>query len=104
MKLLSHIRSRSLLKNEQPEAQVYDYGRADPTLTYRSRRPNQTARLPETALKAIFAAVCPHSRDDTYQSSEDSMLEGGCMLCDLRDVAHCAMVNRQWAGPAQDML
>ncbi|KAL8824769.1 MAG: hypothetical protein Q9191_004833, partial [Dirinaria sp. TL-2023a] len=104
MKLLSHIRSKSRLKNGEPQAQVYEYGASNPGFAYPSSRPNPTAKLPDNALKAIFAAVCPHSQDDSYLSSEDSMPDGGCLLCDLRDLAHCAMVNRQWAGPAQDML
>lgn len=106
MRLLNHIRSRSRLKNGEPQAQAYDYGHADSQPAYRSRiaSHNPTAQLPRKIFEEIFAAVCPHSRDETYLSSEDSMLDGGCMLCDLRDLSHCAMVNRQWAGPALAML
>ena len=104
MKFLNHIRSRSRLKNEQPQANTYHYHDGGPQPYYRSRTPNPTANLPEEIFKEIFAAVCPHSQDETYLSSGDSMLDGGCMLCDLRDLSHCAMVNREWAGPAQDTL
>jgi len=108
MKLLGHIRSKSRLKNEEPQAQAqaYYHGHTDSQPAYRSRiaNYNPTAQLPQKIFREIFTAVCPHSRDESYLSSEDSMLDGGCMLCDLRDLSHCAMVNRQWAGPALAML
>jgi len=106
MRFLNHIRSRSRLKNEVPQAQAYYHGHTDLEPAYRSRIAsyNPTARLPQKIFKEVFAAVCPHSRDESYLSSEDSMLDGECMLCDLRDLSHCAMVNRQWAGPALAML
>ena len=106
MGILNHIRSRSRLKNEAPQAQTYYHGPTDSPPAYRSRiaNHNPTAQLPRKIFEEIFAAVCPHSRDESYLSSEDCMLDGGCMLCDLRDLSHCAMVNRQWAGPALAML
>lgn len=104
MKFLSHIRSKSRPKTEQSQAQIYRHDTPDSHLPYPLRVPNPTTKLPDKVFKDIFSAVCPHSRDETYLSSEDSIQDGGCMLCDLRDLSHCAMVNRQWAGPAQDML
>ncbi|KAI9787324.1 MAG: hypothetical protein M1816_007672 [Peltula sp. TS41687] len=102
MKFLKHIRSRSKLKSPPPEAQVYSN-----SLPF-SRGPRSSnlaaARLPGAVLFRIFAYVCPHSQDDSYDSAEDSVLEDGCMLCDMRDLAHCALVCRRWNDVAQRML
>lgn len=54
------------------------------------------AVLPATVLGRIFGFVCPHSRDETYDACEESGNDDGCMLCDLRDLAHCSQVNRAW--------
>ncbi|KAL7903467.1 hypothetical protein HDV63DRAFT_124548 [Trichoderma sp. SZMC 28014] len=54
------------------------------------------AVLPATVLERIFGFVCPHSRDETYDACEESGNDDGCMLCDLRDLAHCSQVNRAW--------
>ena len=32
------------------------------------------------------------------------MLDGGCMLCDMRDLAHCVAINKQWNHAAQTVL
>lgn len=63
-----------------------------------------TQRLPPLVLSKIFAEVCPHALDDSYNSSEESMTEDGCMLCDMRDLAHCALVCRRWHHEAQALL
>ncbi|KAK0739794.1 hypothetical protein B0T21DRAFT_449874 [Apiosordaria backusii] len=63
--------------------------------------PQLIARLPEGVLRKIFGFVCPHARDESYESFEASSLAGGeerCMLCDMRDLAHCVAVNRRWRG------
>jgi hypothetical protein len=65
---------------------------------------NYTARLSSRLLAAIFANVCPHSQDASYKSSEESMTDGGCMLCDMRDLAHCAVVCKRWSVVAQRLL
>ncbi|KAM0246622.1 hypothetical protein ACHAQJ_010146 [Trichoderma viride] len=52
--------------------------------------------LPANVLERIFAFVCPHARDKTYDACEESGNDDGCMLCDLRDLAHCSQVNRAW--------
>jgi hypothetical protein len=62
------------------------------------------ARLPEAAFKNIFAFVCPHSLDDTYATCEQSAVEDGCMLCDLRDLARCVAVCRRWRTEAVKLL
>ncbi len=62
------------------------------------------ARLPDRVLGRIFALICPHSRDETYSSCEESGLSDACMLCDARDLAHCALVCRQWYEIAESVL
>ncbi|MCJ1310389.1 hypothetical protein MMC25_004053 [Agyrium rufum] len=62
-------------------------------------------RLPIRVLDAIFSAVCPHAADETYLTAEDSIFDdNGCMLCDMRDLAQCARVCRQWGIVAQSRL
>lgn len=56
---------------------------------------DHTRKLPRPVLAYIFALVCPHAVDDSYETSEESMTDG-CMLCDMRDLAHCAQVCKRW--------
>lgn len=56
--------------------------------------------LPSGVLERIFAFVCPHARDETYESCEQSAVEDTCMLCDLRDLSHCAQTCRTWRRAA----
>lgn len=62
------------------------------------------ARLPASILENIFAFVCPHALDETYDSSEQSGVEYGCMLCALRDLAHCAQVSKKWRSAATNVM
>ncbi|OWP05350.1 hypothetical protein B2J93_8092 [Marssonina coronariae] len=62
------------------------------------------AKLDRHVLERIFAFVCPHAMDETYESCEDSAAEDACMLCDLRDLAHCAQVSRKWRAAAVNVL
>lgn len=62
------------------------------------------AELPGPILERIFAFVCPHTQDETYESCEQSAIEDACMLCDLRDLAHCAQVSRRWRTLATKVL
>ncbi|KAK4105036.1 hypothetical protein N658DRAFT_556776 [Parathielavia hyrcaniae] len=62
------------------------------------------AQLPEPVLGRIFAFVCPHSRDESYATCEQSSVEDACMLCDLRDLAHCVAVCRRWKTDAVKLL
>lgn len=62
------------------------------------------AELPGPVLERIFAFVCPHTQDRTYETQEQSSLEDACMLCDLRDLAHCLQVNRRWKSKAAKVL
>jgi hypothetical protein len=54
-----------------------------------------TRKLPRPVLAYIFALTCPHTLDESYDTSEESMSDG-CMLCDMRDLAHCAQVCKRW--------
>lgn len=67
------------------------------------RGPDCTQRLPDTVLRRIFELVCPHSTDESYDSSEESGNDG-CMSCDTRDLAHCALTKRQWYSVAAGLL
>ena len=62
------------------------------------------AKLPGSILERIFSFVCPHTQDETYESCEQSAVEDTCMLCDLRDLAHCAQVSRKWRTFATNLL
>ncbi|KAF5011370.1 hypothetical protein FDECE_2501 [Fusarium decemcellulare] len=64
------------------------------------------AHLPPRVLERIFAFVCPHARDETYETCEGSASasDSGCMLCDLRDLAHCVQVCRAWRASAVKVL
>lgn len=62
------------------------------------------AALPGPVLERIFAFVCPHTQDSTYESQEQSSLEDACMLCDLRDLAYCLVVSKKWKAAAQRVL
>ncbi|KAF1951628.1 hypothetical protein CC80DRAFT_424286 [Byssothecium circinans] len=65
--------------------------------------PDQTQRLDENILRHIFEYVCPHAADETLESSEDSGHDG-CMTCDMRDLAHCALTKRQFYSVAAGLL
>lgn len=65
--------------------------------------PDCTLRLDDKILRRIFEEVCPHSTDESFDSSEDSGNDG-CMTCDMRDLAHCALVKRSWYGVAAGVL
>lgn len=60
--------------------------------------------LPPGVLERIFAFVCPHAHDETYETCEESANDRGCMLCDLRDLSHCARVSRTWRRSAVKVL
>jgi hypothetical protein len=62
------------------------------------------AQLPAPILERIFAFVCPQSQDESYGTCEQSSVEDACMLCDLRDLAHCVAVSRRWKPEAVKLL
>ena len=74
-----------------------------------SRAPSRASawlleQLPGPVLERIFAFVCPHTQDETYETQEQSSVEDACMLCDLRDLAHCVQVCRRWRKAAVRVL
>ncbi|KAK4127651.1 hypothetical protein N657DRAFT_704836 [Parathielavia appendiculata] len=62
------------------------------------------AQFPEAIFERIFAFVCPHTRDESYATCEQSSVEDACMLCDLRDLAHCVAICRRWKAEAVKLL
>ncbi|RDW71475.1 hypothetical protein BP6252_08038 [Coleophoma cylindrospora] len=61
-------------------------------------------KLPPKVVERIFSFVCPHTQDESYESCEQSALEDACMLCDLRDLSHCAQVSRKWRKLAANVM
>lgn len=103
MKFLKKLRSKSRGK-EQPEyAPTSEVARNVPSYL----TPPWTDlinELPAPVLERIFGFVCPHSQDGTYESCEQSAIEDACMLCDMRDLAHCTRVSRRWRKLAANVL
>lgn len=95
MGFLKHFRSKSRLKSKPAEEEHYP-----PT----PRAPDPTRRLSRQLLARVFSYVCPHVTDESYEVSERSLVGSGCNLCDLRDLASCARINRLWYSVAQDLL
>lgn len=64
------------------------------------------AQFPSGVLERIFTFVCPHASDESYESCEGIAVttDSGCMLCDLRDLAHCVQVCRVWRASAIKVL
>ncbi|KAK9416566.1 hypothetical protein SUNI508_09672 [Seiridium unicorne] len=60
--------------------------------------------LPTPILQRVFAFVCPHCRDESYETCEQSALEDACMLCDVRDLSHAGMVCKEWRKAAIPMM
>ncbi|KAI9807175.1 MAG: hypothetical protein M1825_005893 [Sarcosagium campestre] len=109
MKFLKHIRGRS--KNKNASAAEQSQGLYQGLLASHSTQSRswnkRAATLPPKVLRNIFSFVCPHALDETYDSLEQSMVDGedgGCMLCSMRDLANCARVCHGWYGVAQDFL
>ncbi|KAF2483648.1 hypothetical protein BDY17DRAFT_297776 [Neohortaea acidophila] len=104
MGLLKHFRSKSKLKDASPPRPT-SYEVNYPILSSPPRpRSDLISRLPEKVLARVFSFVCPHTSDTSFLPSEDSQIGDGCMLCDLRDLAHCAQVCRKWYSIAQGLL
>ncbi|KAI0120222.1 hypothetical protein GGR51DRAFT_496890 [Nemania sp. FL0031] len=60
--------------------------------------------LPTPILERVFAFVCPHSCDKSYETCEQSAVEDACMLCDLRDLAHAGQVCKRWRRSAINLM
>lgn len=92
-------------KRRSPSPDPYE--ESDQKLLYYGRYGvprDPTQNVPPAILGRIFSYVCPHAADDSYEKSEESMTEDGCMLCDMRDLAGCALVNRKWYWAARGLL
>ncbi|KAL2122371.1 hypothetical protein VTJ04DRAFT_2826 [Mycothermus thermophilus] len=74
------------------------------TLPATRRSAELLAQFPSAIYERIFAFVCPHTRDESYATCEQSSVEDTCMLCDLRDLAHCVAVCRRWRTEAARLL
>ena len=103
MKFLRHIRSKKRLK----DTDISKSPRSNPQLYYSASTlpyngPDCTRRLPHNVLHRIFAEVCPHSQDESYKTSEEGLIEDGCALCELRDLAQCAQVSKKWGAIATE--
>lgn len=100
MKFLQHMRSKSRLKSGD-EAQIYGHKARSPN---NQTRRDFTSGLPLKLLTGILSQICPHALDDNYLSLEESMRDGGCMLCDMRNLAQCALVSRRFLVATQTIL
>ncbi|KAL8922420.1 MAG: hypothetical protein Q9208_005142 [Pyrenodesmia sp. 3 TL-2023] len=100
MKFLN--RSKSRLKNGD-EAQIYSSNALNARSSNNLRR-DLTSGLPLKLLTAVLSNICPHALDDNFSSLEESMRDGGCMLCDMRDLAQCALVSRRFLVATQTIL
>ena len=103
MKFLGHIRSRSGLKHDNgAQAQVYRHTNA--ASQHARTGPGPASKMALGELEIILAYVCPHSQDFSYDGLEYSTFDERCMLCDMRDLAECALVSRSWAKAVQRLL
>ncbi|KAL1866331.1 hypothetical protein Daus18300_006793 [Diaporthe australafricana] len=82
----------------------YLYGRQGRPYSPNRASAARLAALPAPVLERIFAFVCPHTQDCSYETQEQSSLEDACMLCDVRDLSHCIQVNRRWSKTAAKVL
>lgn len=82
----------------------YLYGRQGRPYSPNRASAARLAALPAPVLERIFAFVCPHTQDCSYETQEQSSIEDACMLCDLRDLSHCIQVNRRWCKTAAKVL
>lgn len=61
-----------------------------------------TAQVHGALLEELLSYRYP--QDDNYRSCEDSMVDDGCVLCNLRDLSQCALVSKQWSEAVQNVL
>lgn len=109
MKFLNRIKSKTRLRDDDnrsfSNASSIPHG-YESSIPYArpGQWPNPTSRWPQPLLELLMSYVCPHSRDDTFTPCEDSVNDGGCVLCDMRDLSMCSLVNKQWSDAAQNVL
>jgi hypothetical protein len=83
--------------HDEDRYQPQQYSRTPPTADF-------STKLSDSILQRIFSFVCPHVEDESYESCEQSAVEDTCMLCDLRDLAHCAQVTKKWRSLATNVM
>ena len=107
IKLLTYVRPSLRHKHIDEDDDQNDRNRArkEPKVSS-TQRPsgNPTCAYPAALLEELLSHVCPHSKDDNYTPCEESMIDGGCMLCDMRDLSQCGLVNKQWSEAAHTLL
>lgn len=101
MGLLKHFRSKKNLRSDDEKSQ---YGNGQVYYPSAPAGRDHIARLPANVLLKIFEYVCPHTLDRGYEVSENAAVGDGCMLCDLRDLAHCSQTRRGWYQLAQELM
>jgi hypothetical protein len=96
--LLKSFRSKhnELPQDGQPKVNGYVISAPFPS--------SYASRLDRKILNRIFGFICPQTLDTSYQTLDDVDLEVDCMLCNLRDLAHCARVCKAWQNPAMELL
>ncbi|KAL5360737.1 hypothetical protein BJX96DRAFT_165389 [Aspergillus floccosus] len=106
MGFLSRLRKRSKSQSRVGRNASSDlrFESHDPLPPLPPSGPDYTKKLPRPVLRRIFASVCPHAVDSSYDTSEESMTDDGCMLCDMRDLAHCALTCKRWFTDARELL
>lgn len=77
---------------------------SDSTLSGKSFSSSFASQLPVGILTNIFNYLCPHSSDEGYESSEDSLAGNGCPLCNTRDLSQASRVCRKWRAAARPLL
>jgi hypothetical protein len=103
MGIFKAFRSKKKDKGKYSDNEQFERGRNLPP--YQTPPASDlTKYLPPPLLEKIFGFVCPHTQDETYESCEQSAVEDACMLCDLRDLAHCIAVSRRWRKLASNVM
>ncbi|OAQ77422.1 F-box domain-containingprotein [Purpureocillium lilacinum] len=102
------FRRKDKKKSESSSSYPEEFRPWPPATTFHAPPTYRSAQLLDqfshALLQRIFAFVCPHTRDESYDPCEESAGDDGCMLCDLRDLSHCAQVNRTWRASAVTIL
>lgn len=106
MGLLKHLRTKSRTRSQDQGNQYYESPQQHfyQSANGHGYEHDSTARLPDDILRRILETVCPHATDVTCSSSEESAVGDGCMLCDMRDLARAAQVNRKWYKASRSLL
>ncbi|KAG0637185.1 hypothetical protein HOY80DRAFT_294509 [Tuber brumale] len=97
-----HTRGRHRGKKQSRNgSQNGSYNSSHASSSYADLHPSPASKAPAEVLMTIFSFVCPHALDETYLSAEETTMELGCMLCDMRELSHCGLVCRSWHNAAQ---